>query len=83
MAESDKKHVFDNPRNVKLVVCGLFAICGLSVVAEFFVHRHMDHPWESLFNFYSIYGFVACVMLVLIAKMLRYFIMRKENYYDD
>ena len=83
MADPVKKHLFDSSRNVKLAVIGLFIACGISVIAEFFVHRHFDHPWETLFNFYSIYGFVVCVMLVLIAKMLRFIIMRKENYYDD
>lgn len=84
MSEPEKKHIFDDPRNVKRIVLILFMICGLSVVAEFFVHLHPEHPWEkSVFNFYSLYGFIACVMLVLIAKMLRYFIMRKEDYYDE
>ena len=83
MSEPEKAHIFDNPRNVQRIVIALFVICGLSVVAEFFVHLHPEHPWESVFNFYSLYGFIACVMLVLIAKMLRYFIMRREDYYDE
>ena len=31
---------------------------------------------------YGIFGFVACVALVLIAKQLRKVLMRREDYYD-
>jgi len=83
MDQNQKSHVFDNPRNVKRAIYSLFAVCGISFVAEFFVHRHVDHPWEVLFNFYSFYGFVACVVLVLLAKEMRKILMRREDYYDD
>ncbi len=83
MDKPEKTHVFDKPRNVKRVIHALYAICALSVIAEFFVHRHGDHPWETVFGFYAIYGFAACVVLVLIAKELRKLIMRKEDYYDE
>lgn len=83
MPDQDRRHIFDNPRNVKRVIHGLYAICAISLAAEFFVYRHVDHPWESLFGFYSLYGFVACVILVLVAKEMRKILMRKEDYYDD
>ena len=50
---------------------------------DFVVHRHVDHPWEAAWGFYCIYGFVACVLLVLVAKEMRKVIMRKEDYYDE
>jgi len=79
----EKKHVFDDPKNVKRAVHALYAICIMSIIAEFFVHRHIDHPWERLFGFYGVYGFIACVILVLVAKEMRKVVMRKEDYYDD
>jgi hypothetical protein len=83
MAGKPEKHIFDDQRNVKRVIYVLYAICGLSLLAEFFTERHVDHPWEALWGFYSLYGFVACVILVLIAKEMRKVIMRGEDYYDD
>jgi len=32
---------------------------------------------------YAIYGFVACVLLVLLGIVLRKLVMRDENYYRD
>ena len=82
MASDDRRHIFDNPRNVKLVIYGLCAICALSLIAELFVDRHAEYPWESWFGFYAVYGFAACTLLVVIAKELRKILRRDEDYYD-
>lgn len=82
MTEKSQRHIFDDPKNVRRVRRALYTVCGISVVAELFIHRHVDHPWEALFGFYSLYGFAACVILVLVAKELRKVLMRGEGYYD-
>lgn len=82
MAERKQTHVFDNPKNVRRVIYALYVVCVISVAAEFLVDRHVDHPLEVVFGFYAIYGFVACVLLVLVAKELRKLLMRGEDYYD-
>jgi hypothetical protein len=35
-----------------------------------------------LFGFYALYGFVACVLLVLLAAEMRKLVMRDEDYYE-
>ena len=62
---------------------GFYAICILLVVADFILHRHIGLPWEEIPAFYAIYGFIACVVLVMIAKEMRKIVMRKEDYYDE
>ncbi len=79
----EKRHLFDNPRNVKVLIYALYAVCVGLFAADYFIARYQDHPWESMFGFYAIYGFAACVFLVLAAKEMRKLIMRKEKYYDD
>ena len=78
----EKQHFLDDPRNVKRLLFGFYFLCGLSVVAEFFIHRHVDHPWEALFSFYPIYGFLGIVILVMLSIVLRKLVMRGEDYYD-
>jgi len=80
---SDKKYFFDKPANVKWLMRGFYIICVLLVVADFILHRHIGFAWEEIPAFYAIYGFVACVVLVIIAKEMRKVLMRKENYYDE
>jgi len=80
--DNQKTYLFDNPRNVRLVVRGLLVACAILVGLDLVVHRHVSHPWEEFFAFYAIYGFVACVLLVLLAKEMRKLLMRDEDYYE-
>ncbi len=83
MDDKPKRHIFDNPRNVKRAIYALYGVCAVSLLGDFVIYRHIDHPWEALFGFYPLYGFGACVLLVLIAKEMRKILMRKDDYYDD
>jgi hypothetical protein len=47
-----------------------------------FIHKHGEFAWEDVPEFYAAYGFVSCVLLIFIAKILRRWIKRDENYYD-
>ena len=78
----EKTYLFDNPRNVSRLLLGFYIICGGLFLADFIAHRHIVHSWEGIPGFYALYGFVACVVLVLIAKEMRKLVMRKEDYYD-
>ncbi len=75
--------MFDHPRNVKRLLYGFFTSVALLLVLDLFYHKHAVFPWEGAFGFYAVFGFVACVILVLVAKyILRPLVMRKEDYYD-
>ena len=74
---------FDKPENVKKMLKVFYVICALLVLVDFVVHRHIYHDWENIPAFYAIYGFIGCVVLVLIAKEMRKFLMRGEDYYDE
>jgi hypothetical protein len=80
---SERTYLFDKPRNVRRVFRLFYTALALLLLAEFFVHKHPHFPWEGYFGFYAVYGFVACVLLVLAAKyILRPLVKRRENYYD-
>jgi len=80
---------FYRPQVIKAIIYSLYGICALLIVIDLFatfeigLHRHIVHPFEKLPGFYAIYGFVGCVVLVLVAKEMRKILMRKEDYYDD
>jgi hypothetical protein len=78
-----KIHIFDNPKNIRRVLWGLYIACALTLLGDFVIHRHVSHAWEGLWGFYAVYGFVACVLLVLVAKQMRKVLMRAEDYYDQ
>ncbi|MFC6635725.1 hypothetical protein [Microbulbifer taiwanensis] len=78
----EKQYFFDRPDNIRLVLRIFYGICALLVAADFVVHRHTEFRWEGLPAFYPLYGFVGCVILVIVAKWMRSFLMRPEDYYD-
>ena len=81
--KDDKKHLFDDPKNIKRLLNIFYLCCAILVILDFVIHRHTMHEWDSLWAFYPIYGFVGCVVLVIVAKWMRTFLMRAEDYYDN
>lgn len=73
---------FDKPKHFKLFMRLFFASLGLLLIADFFVHKHAEFPWEETPCFFAAYGYISCVVLVLAAKILRLFVKRDEGYYD-
>jgi len=63
------------------VLYALYTCCAALLVIDFLYHRHSMHPWDSWWGFYAGYGFLGCVLLVLIAKLLRKLVKRPEDYY--
>jgi len=89
---NQRRHFFDRPENVRLVLRVLFSVCAVvfcldlvSLLLRFagwHELRHAESAWEGLPGFYAIFGFVACVALVLAAKQMRKILKRDEDYYD-
>ena len=85
----EDRHVFDDPRNVKRVIYGLFTVCGLLLaidlldLAGVLYHKHVHFDFEKFPGFFAFFGFFLSCALVLTAKALRIFLKRDEDYYDD
>ena len=83
MKNTEKKYIFDNPRNIKIILIILYVLCAVIFFADMFVHKHAYFFFEEKTGFYAVYGFISYVGLVLFAKyVIRPLIMRKENYYE-
>lgn len=80
--EDEKVYLFDKPKNVSRLLNGFYAFCGILFLLDFVITRKTYHPWEWFPGFYALYGFIACVVLVVIAKEMRKVLMREEDYYD-
>ena len=80
--DEKKTYWLDRPENVRKIYLGLWLFGFAWVVPDFFLHKHEDVGFAAWLGFYAVYGFVACVALVLTAKGLRRILMRAEDYYD-
>ena len=71
----------DKPGTGKRILKGFFVFLGMLLAVDFFIPKHAELPWEEAPAFYAAYGFVACVSLIFIAKLLRSLVKRDEDYY--
>ena len=78
----ERAYWLDDPANVSRLYRGVWVIGLLLLAADFVLHRHDDLAFAETAGFYALYGFVACVSLVLAAKLLRRCVMRSDDYYD-
>ncbi len=78
----EKTYWLDDRRNVDKVWWALIALCALVFIADAFYEKHPEFGIEYVFGYYGLYGFIACVFLVLMAKALRRILRRPEDYYD-
>jgi hypothetical protein len=72
----------DSAKNRKKVRLYFYFFLGILLIVDFLIPKHGHFPWESAPEFFAVYGFVACVSLIFIAKLLRLLVKRKEDYYD-
>jgi hypothetical protein len=95
---NEPKRWLDEPDNVRNIIRGFYWLCGLVIVADLIFtlgwHKHAafaeDYSLrsvETLPAFYGIYGFLACVGLVYVSKLMRDWkgkktLMREEDYWD-
>ncbi len=74
--------LFDRPSVKKKLWILLYLACALTVVPEFFTHREPHFGIDGIFGFYAILGFVSCALLILVSKLLGFFLKVEEDYYD-
>lgn len=66
----------------KLLWAIFIAALLVSIFIELFIPAHGLFGIDGLFAFAAWFGFLACVLLVVIAKFIGRFIKRKDDYYD-
>ena len=61
-----------------------FGILGLLVGVDFIIPRHEIHFFgDKVPGFWSLFGFISCVLIIVVSKWLGYhWLMRDEDYYD-
>lgn len=62
-----------------------YVVLALTVAIDFFISRHHQvFFWDDIPGFSAAYGFISCVLIVVISKALgHYWLERSEEYYND
>ena len=64
---------------------GLIVVAVAEIVLPLIFHAGESHfPFEDFPAFGSLYGFVSCVAIIIVSKLIgKLWLMRREDYYDD
>ena len=79
----DKKHWLDEPRHVKVLWRVFLGVLVLIVAIGALLPLHPYFDIESVFGFYAWFGFVACAVMIAVAKGLALLLKRPDTYYRD
>jgi len=62
----------------------IICICLLILIvsSDFFIHRHSNFRIDGYFAFPAFFGFICCIFLIIISKIIGLFLKRPDNYYD-
>ena len=84
MNDSDHNdHWLVRPGTIRLLWWVFGAVLALTVLAQLFIGVKGYFGVDGWFGFGAAYGFLACLAMVLVAKVLGYVLKRPEVYYDE
>jgi hypothetical protein len=68
-------------KTVKRIAYGVLV---LLVIVDFIIPRHEIHFFgDKIPGFWSLFGFIACVLIIVVSKWLgHHWLMKDEDYYD-
>jgi formate hydrogenlyase subunit 4 len=77
-----KQHWLVRPGTIRLLRVIVLFVLALTVLASLFTAVHARFRIDGSFAFNAWYGFLSCIGMVLVAKLLGRLLHRKDSYYD-
>jgi len=78
----DHDHWLVRPSTIRKLWWVFGLVLAATVAAQFFIHVHGYFAVDEWPGFNAAYGFLSCVAMVLIARLLGLFLKRPDDYYD-
>ena len=78
-----RKHWLQRPENIRKLWWIFAGVLALTVLAQFTVEIHDYFGVDGLFGFSALYGFGSCVLMVVVAKILGWWLKRDDHYYPE
>ena len=76
-------HWLVRPTTIRKLWIGFSALLALVVLAQAVIYVKGYFVVDGWFGFGAVYGFVCCLLMVLVAKLLGVVLKRPQGYYDD
>ena len=77
-----KLHWLVRPGSIRRLWIGSGVLLGLSVAVQFLLPVKAKFAIDGWLAFPAAYGFLSCVAMVVVAKLLGMWLKRRDDYYD-
>jgi hypothetical protein len=72
-----------DPKNRKRLSLFFYLSLLLVVGVDFLIPHEGHFFWEEIIGFGAVYGFISCVLIIVVSKALGHMgLMQREDYYD-
>ena len=71
------------PESIRLLWKLFALVLALTVAAQFFIKVKGHFGVDGWLGFAAVFGFVACLLMVLVAKVLSLILKRDQDYYKE
>lgn len=82
-ASDEPEHWLVKKTTIRNLWIGSAVLLAAVTLLDLVIKKKPHFDVESWFGFGSLFGFIACVVLVFGSKFLGAFLKRKDTYYDD
>jgi hypothetical protein len=81
--QEEERNWLERPSTIRKLWIAFSIVLALTVFAQFFLHLHEYFRVDDEFGFYAAYGFLSCVAMVVVAKLLGLVLKKPGDFYDD
>ena len=78
-----EQHWLTRRSTIRKLWVAFIVVLAATVAAELFVSHEAHFGIDATFAFHAWYGFAACAVLILVAKLLGLVLKRPDTYYDE
>jgi len=78
-----EQHWLVRESTIRKLWIGLVVVLTLLVGAQFFIKVKPNVGLDGSFGFGAWFGFISCVVMVVVAKVIGYVVKRSEFYYSE
>jgi len=66
-----------------LLYISIFVVIMAGILAQLFLHLHPHFWWEKIPVFSAVYGFIGCVIIIVVSKAIGHqWLQKEEDYYE-
>ena len=79
----DQKHWLVRPKTIRYLWIGSAGLLAITVLLQLAINIKGYFTVDGFFGFFAAFGFLSCVAMVVVAKLLGIFLKRRDDYYGD